>query len=339
MDSINEFNKQLQQTYLSNKSIHPSWYENIINFKLSYQAPYLWTETLNYLDKRAIPGVEVVYNNQYYRTVRFKKTNSKTMTKGWLYVKEDSKRQVLVVSISASLVPSLYEVIHKLRHLFDLDINPDIIYDYLDPNWTTKGLRVPGAFDGFELSVRAILGQQITVKAATTLSGRLVDALGIPFNTKIDGLNKLFPLPDTFVNLSKGPLPIADILGPLGITGRRSNTIAALAEAVVSGYVLLNPIVTGTTINQFINRHSTNIQIEQAEIEMQHLLSIKGIGNWTAQYIGMRALGYPDSFLETDIGIKNAMPKYETPKKRLEAAEKWRPLRSYATVNLWNTLK
>lgn len=333
---IHTFKETLNINTWSTIAIDDSWYQQSLQFNLHYQPPYIWTSMLGYLSKRAIPGVEIVQDNYYARTVLLYDSTLIKTVKGWLQVKESTESNSLLIEISASLIPEWYKVIQKIRHLFDLETNPEIINKTLNENWVTEGLRIPGAFNGFELGVRAILGQQITVKAATTISGRLVHALGTPFKTKIKGLDTLFPVPEKFVYLTHGDIPISDVLGPLGVTGRRSNTIAALAEAIVNGDVKLNPIVQGTEPPLLSNRHTT--QMETAESEMNRLLAIKGIGNWTAQYIGMRALGYTDSFLETDIGIKNAMPNHTTPKARLAAAEKWRPLRSYAVVNLWNTL-
>ncbi|WP_165379996.1 DNA-3-methyladenine glycosylase 2 family protein [Staphylococcus condimenti] len=333
---IHTFKENLYKDTWFINSVDDSWYQQSIQFNLYYQPPYIWTAMLGYLSKRAIPGVEIVQDNYYARTVLLHNSTSGKPVKGWLQVKESTESNSLLIEMSSSLIPEWNTIIQKLRHLFDLEVNPEIINKTLNEDWVTKGLRVPGAFNGFELGVRAILGQQITVKAATTISGRLVHALGTPFKTKITGLDTLFPIPEKFVCLAHGDIPISDVLGPLGVTGRRSNTIAALAEALVIGEIQLNPIVQGVESILPFARHTA--QMETAEVEMKQLLAIKGIGNWTAQYIGMRALGYTDSFLETDIGIKNAMPNYTTPKSRLAAAEKWHPLRSYAVVNLWNTL-
>lgn len=333
---IHTFKENLYKDTWFTSSINDSWYQQSIQFNLYYQTPYIWTAMIDYLSKRAIPRVEIVQDNYYARTVLLKDTATKRAVKGWLKVKNNTKNNALLVEMSASLIHEWNKIIQKLRHFFDLEVNPEIINKTLNEDWITKGLRVPGAFNGFELGVRAILGQQITVKAATTISGRLVHALGTPFKTKIAGLDTLFPIPEKFVYLAHGDIPISDLLGPLGVTGRRSNTIAALAEAIVNGEVQLNPVVHSVESPFPSNRYNT--QMETADSEINRLLAIKGIGNWTAQYIGMRALGYTDSFLETDIGIKNAMPNHTTPKSRLAAAEKWHPLRSYAVVNLWNTL-
>lgn len=331
---IRNFKENLNTDIWTTAPVDASWYQQSIHFNLYYQPPYIWSAMIDYLGKRAIPGVEAVQDRHYARTVLLHSPFSHRTVKGWLRVKENLESKALTIEMSASLVPEWRKVVQRLRHLFDLDVSPEIITTTLNEPWVTQGLRVPGTFNGFELGVRAILGQQITVKAATTLSGRLVHTLGTPFETGIEGLDTLFPIPEAFVQLMHGETPIADILGPLGITGWRSNTIAALAEALVNGQVYLNPLVKG--VENDLSSASHNAQMQAAEAEMRQLLAIKGIGNWTAQYIGMRALGYTDSFLETDIGIKNAMPNYETPKARLAASEAWRPLRSYAVVNLWN---
>ena len=331
---IRTFKENLNTNTWTTAPVDTSWYQQSLHFNLYYQPPYIWSAIIDYLGKRAIPGVETVQDHHYARTVLLRPPFSHKTVKGWLRVKENLESNALMVEMSASLVPEWREVVQRLRHLFDLDVNPEIITTALNEQWVTRGLRVPGAFNGFELGVRAILGQQITVKAATTLSGRLVRALGTPFDTGIEGLDTFFPIPEVFVQLMRGETPIADILGPIGITGRRSNTIAALAEALVEGQIHLNPLVKG--VGADLSSASHLAQMQAAETEMRRLLAIKGIGNWTAQYIGMRALGYTDSFLETDIGIKNAMPNYDTPKARLTASETWRPLRSYAVVNLWN---
>ncbi|AMY06092.1 DNA-3-methyladenine glycosylase 2 family protein [Staphylococcus condimenti] len=333
---IHTFKENLYKDTWFTNSVDDSWYDQSIEFNLYYQPPYIWTAMIDYLSKRAIPGVEIVQDNYYARTVLLKDSTTKRAVKGWLKIKNNIKINALLVEMSVSLIPEWHKVVQKLQHLFDLEVNPEIINKTLNEQWITLGLRVPGAFNGFELGVRAILGQQITVKAATTISGRLVHALGTSFKTKITGLDTLFPIPEKFVRLAHGDIPISDILGPLGVTGRRSNTIAALAEALVNNEVQLNPIVQGAESPLPFSRHT--VQMETAEAEMKQLLAIKGIGKWTAQYIGMRALGYTDSFLETDIGIKNAMPNHTTSKSRLVAAEKWHPVRSYAVDNLWNTL-
>ena len=184
------------------------------------------------------------------------------------------------------------------------------------PGLCVLGTRLPGSFNAFEMAVRAVLGQQITVKAAGTLAGRLVNAYGTPIETGIEGLTHAFPTPEDILALGE---PIENHLGPLGITGARSRTIRKLSKALEQREIDFDHCV-------------------QPEKEMKKLLEIPGIGNWTAQYIAMRTMEWPDAFLETDVGVKKALLPHSS-KELLEMAEAWRPWRSYATINLWNSLQ
>ena len=165
------------------------------------------------------------------------------------------------------------------------------------------------------MAVRTVLGQQITVRAASTLAARLATAYGKPIETGIDGLCRLFPTPADIAAL--GP-DIETQLGQLGVIAARSRTIYALALALMRGEIVLGPCA-------------------QPQKEMQKLLQIRGIGSWSAQYMAMRAMQWPDAFLETDAGVKKALA-LRSPGDALALAEKWRPWRSYATVSLWNAL-
>lgn len=319
--------------------IDDSWYHQTLHLHLDYQAPYAFDTLLQFLNRRAIPGVESVCDETYYRTALLQ-TTSFTF-KGWLAVTQDDESNALALTFSASLYPVLAQLIQRVRHLFDLDYPPEASKELLKAPWMDASTRMPGGFDGFEVSVRTVLGQQITVQAATTLAGRLVHALGTPFVIDLPGLSAFFPPAETLIaagqtNKLEGGQGISDVLGPLGITGRRASTIEAIAQARVRGDIQLMPytIWKRDQLNQ--------TAMAQAEAEMKRLLAIKGIGPWTAHAIGMRALGYPDAFLESDIGVMKAMKALypesedvETPKGRLALAEAWRPMRSYVVMNLW----
>jgi AraC family transcriptional regulator of adaptative response / DNA-3-methyladenine glycosylase II len=183
------------------------------------------------------------------------------------------------------------------------------------PGLCENGTRLPGCFDPFEVTVRAVLGQQISVKAASTLTSRIVRAIGPPVQTGIDGLTSIFPSPKEVLEL-KGD--IEHIFGELGVTSMRSRTISKLAS-------------------EFFNRSIDFWPCNYPNEEIKKLTSISGIGVWTANYIAMRTMGYTDAFLETDCGIKKALAPRK-PKEILKIAENWRPWRSYAIVNLWNSL-
>lgn len=292
-----------------------------ITLALGYRPPYQWESILNFLASRAIPGIEVVQDGTYARAVRLVAANQKHCS-GWIRIGHSEQKRVLTISASASLLPVLPQVLARVRHLFDLSCDPDAIHEVLvsmnsiRPGLHVRGTRLPGSFDTFEMAVRAVLGQQITVSAARTLAARLVKQFGTPVDTGVEGLSHVFPLPEEIAALEG---PIGDHLGPLGIIGTRARTILALAQALVAG-----ELVFGTA--------------SEPEAEIQRLLSLPGIGPWTAQYIAMRAMAWPDAFLLTDVGVKKALAP-RTPQEITTLAQGWSPWLSYATINLWNSLQ
>lgn len=291
-----------------------------ITLALGYRPPYPWEEMLKFLSGRAISGVDMVKDREYLRTAHFTTAEGKDIY-GWVRIGHRPNKNALSVTVSASLLPILPQVLARIRRLFDLYCDPEAVYETLQvmneirPGLCVLGTRVPGCFDAFEMAVRAVLGQQITVKAASTLAARIVAAFGTPIQTGIDGLTHIFPSPGDLLALDG---TMEDNLGPLGVIKSRSRTIHALAKA-------------------FADKSIEFDLPSQPEDEMKKLMEIPGIGSWTAQYIAMRSMQWPDAFLETDAGVKKALPQY-TPKELLTMAEAWRPWRSYATVNLWNSL-
>lgn len=291
-----------------------------ITVSQGYRPPYPWKSLLKFLAARAIPEVEKVEDGRYFRTVRLKNREGKVFP-GWICVGNVPAKNVLTITLSDTLLPVLPQVLSRVRHLFDLYLEPEAVCEGLGSgkdallNEFVLGTRLPGCFDSFEMAVRAILGQQITVKAAGTLAGRMAGALGTPIETGISGLSRLFPSPEDILAEGEG---IEETIGRLGIIASRSKTIRALAEGLEKGELLLNFRA-------------------KPEEEMKNLLKIRGIGKWTAGYLAMRTMGWPDAFLETDVGIRKALPGYSE-KERLELAEKWRPWRSYAMIHLWDTL-
>ncbi|WP_224981320.1 DNA-3-methyladenine glycosylase 2 [Geomonas agri] len=294
--------------------------DNAIVLALGYRPPYQWRQMLDFLAQRAIAGVETVIDGAYVRTVHLVSAE-KGHVFGWVRVGHRPESNVLTVTVDGALLPVLTQVLTRIRHLFDLFCDPDAVYEVLaamntiSPNLCTPGTRLPGCFDPFEMAVRAVLGQQITVKAARTLAARLVSAHGTPVATGIEGLTHAFPSPQQVIALDG---PIDGHLGPLGITGARARTILELAQAMVWEKINFN---FGA----------------EPHTELKKLMAIPGIGPWTAQYIAMRAMGWPDAFPDTDFGVKKALAP-RTAKEISALAETWRPWRSYATVNLWNSL-
>lgn len=290
----------------------------LITLALGCRPPYRWDDMLDFLARRAIGGVEVVKDGEYLRTVRLKDAEGRYVF-GWIRVGHRPQKNVISVGVAETLLPVLPQVWARVRRLFDLYCEPKAIYEVLQAMNTLRlglcvlGTRVPGCFNTFEMAVRAVLGQQITVRAAGTLASRLADAYGTPIQTGIEGLTRTFPLPEDVVALGDA---VADRLSALGVTAAQSHAIYALARAVSRGEIDFD-------------------LCPRPEEEIGKLMGIRGIGSWTARYIAMRAMEWPDAFLETDAGLKRALPS-RTSKELAEMAEAWRPWRSYATVNLWN---
>ena len=317
------FKKQykLSPTALRKHTAEGKLHPGDISVALGYRPPYLWDKMLKFLEERSIYGVEAVKGNQYMRTVQFH-NKSGEMFRGWIRVCNQSEKNVLKVTVSESLIPVLSQVLARVKRLFDLYCDPDIIYETLQvmnqlrPDLCVKGTRVPGGFDSFEVAVRAILGQQIHVKAASTLARRIAQTYGRPMDTGIEGLTHTFPTVEDILSMND---QIIELFGSLGVTSVRSGIIRELADAMANGKIKLD-------------------MCSDPEEEMGKLMAIKGVGKWTSQYIVMRAMGWTDAFLETDAGVKRVLQPYKSG-ETLKIAEAWKPWRSYATVNIWNTLQ
>ena len=326
-DSVRRFNDLFKKQYrLSPSGLRKSLpngqpKSGKITLLLSYRPPYPFAETLRFFSERAIPGVETVETGAYMRTVCLANTEQ-SLVYGWIKIENRPEKNALSVTISETLLSVLPQVLAKVRHLFDLYSAPDVIYETLSamnlirPGLCVLGTRLSGSFSSFETAARAILEQQITVKAARTLTARLVAAFGTRISTGIAGLTHVFPSSDNILNLEG---TIENRFGSLGIIASRARAVLELARALKNGELDLEICAN-------------------PEAEMEKLKAIKGIGNWTARYIAMRAMGWSDAFLETDAAVKKALEPY-TGKELLILAEAWRPWRSYATINLWNSLR
>lgn len=308
----------LSPTALRKNAARGKTQTNTVTVGLGYHPPYRWKEILDFLAKRAILGVELVSEGAYLRTVRLKGRDGKVSC-GWIKVENRPKKNMLSVTLSDTLIPVMPQALARVKRLFDLYCEPGTVYETLQsineihPGICKPGIRVPGCFEPFEMAVRAVLGQQITVKGASTLAGKLVKAYGAPIDTGMEELTYTFPGSEDIAALHDN---IEERLGILGVIASRSKCILALARALENGDLELG-------------------ECANPEQEMEKLMDIKGIGSWTAKYIAMRTMGWPDAFLETDIGIKHALPG-RTPNELLELSLKWRPWRSYATMSLWN---
>ena len=280
---------------------------DVIKCEIAYRPPYDWRSLLSFLSDRAVTGVEVVQDGRYSLSVRIGEH------RGWISVSPIRGRNALRLDISASLGPVLPSVTRRAKRLFDTAAEPQVIADCLGSLCSNPGVRVPGAFDGFEVAVRAILGQQVTVKGARTLAGRLVAAFGESIQSPVEGLTHTFPTPEVLASCEIGDI------ASLGIVGARSKSIQCIAQAVAAGELKLLP----------------GVDVETA---LDKLRSLPGVGEWTAQYIAMRALSYPDAFPASDLGVLKAL---RTSKEReaLDESEKWKPWRAYATMHLWRGLE
>jgi AraC family transcriptional regulator of adaptative response / DNA-3-methyladenine glycosylase II len=233
------FKKQyrLAPTAMRKQAASESGQDVNVTLELGYRPPYQWKKMQDFLAGRAIPGVETIINDEYFRTVRWV-TKEKKCLHGWIKVGYRSGKHALAVTASSGLLPVLPQVLARVRHLFDLYCDPDVIYETLAsmnrirPGLCVPGVRLPGCFDTFEMTVRAVLGQQISLRASGTLAARFVQACGRTVETGMTGLTHTFPSPEDILALGDA---ITDHLGPLGITCTRANAILELARAFVQG--------------------------------------------------------------------------------------------------------
>jgi len=283
-----------------------------LTFDLAFRPPYDWEAMLAFLEKRAITGVEAVEGRNYLRTIQVERQGKRYA--GWLSATPSSRRSALRVTLSASLAGALPMVLSRVKHLFDLACRPDEIAEALGALAANHpGLRLPGAVDGFEIAVRAILGQQVTVKAATRIAGRLVAAFGEPIETPHARLHLLFPRAGAIAELA------AEKIAAQGVIATRARSIVALACEVTAGRLRLEP--------------SADVGATIAALD-----ALPGVGPWTAEYIAMRALAWPDAFPHPDVAVLKAM-KQSKPAQALALAESWRPWRGYAVLHLWKSLE
>ena len=325
--SVRRFNDAFKNTYGRSprelrRHSDVSLDSGTLTVRLPWRKPFDWTAIVGFLEGRATPGVEQVLDNRYLRTVVI--DGAPAVIECWPERGNDN----LCLALHGVATHNLFPLVAKVRELFDLDAPVQDIAAVLSADRTMKhlmrtrpGIRVPGAWDGFELTIRAILGQQISVKAATTLAGRIADQYGEPLQlpaslqdrAKDLHLNRLFPTPE---KLSRARF------NRMGIVGSRIQTIRSVARATINGAIDFD----GAS--------------DPSEL-CRSLISLRGVGDWTAQYVAMRALKFPDAFPASDLGLLKAVdPEGDaTPKTLRERAESWRPWRAYAAMLLWSSLE
>ena len=316
--SVRRFNETFQQLYgRPPLALRRTWgaasMEGGVSVNLAYRPPYDWDMVLDFLRARAIPGVEQVEGDAYARTLRIgQEAGSVRVAPG--------RGASLSVSVRFPTLKALPQVIARVRRVFDLAADPDRIGAHLssDPLLAPlvaarPGLRAPGAWEGFELAVRAILGQQISVAAARNLASRLSQSHGAPLAEPLalPGLTHLFPTPEALAALDPASLPMP---------GARARALVGLAQAAAADPLLFSP------------RGSL-------EAAVARLKALPGIGEWTAQYIALRQLREPDAFPHGDIALMRALADEAgvrpSPAELARRAEAWRPWRAYAALHLW----
>ena len=288
---------------------------------LAWRPPYDVDAVLGFFARRAVPGVEAVDGMTLRRTLAVAHRGGSLA--GWLTLRFRPDRHELALSVSLSLMPALGMLLDRVRQAFDLDADPAQIDPVLaDIGSGSKaglpGMRLLGGLDGFEIAARVILGQQVTVAAARTLTLRLVERFGEAIATPYADLGRLFPSARTIADAS------AESIGTLGIVRQRVAALQAMAAEVAAGRIELH--------------RSAPLQAT-----LDALRALPGIGDWSAQLIAMRALAWPDAWPATDIGVLNALREHtggERNAKLAEAhAERWRPWRAYAVMKLWLSLE
>jgi AraC family transcriptional regulator, regulatory protein of adaptative response / DNA-3-methyladenine glycosylase II len=306
--SLRRFNGEIRKTFsrtpteLRKLARRHTGNADCYRFRLAYRPPYDWEQVIGFLAARATPGVELVEDNRYQRTISIGET------RGTIAIGPDESGSALLLEVQFGDPRALLTIVERVRRIFDLGADPFVIAGQLSCDSLLRravashpGIRTPGAWDAFEITVRAVLGQQISVKAATTIAGRIASRWGAVVEAA-GSLNRIFPTPD---QLADAPLEEA------GITPSRAATLRSLARAVRDGVVAFDGIAT-----------------------LEKLRAIPGIGDWTAQYVAMRALNEPDAFPSGDL-ILRRMAGDCSARELERKSDGWRPWRAYAVMLLW----
>lgn len=314
--SLTRFNTAFRDEYrmapreLRKRDVPPA--HDGVTLRLGYRPPYDFAAMLDFLRGRALPGVEVVDERSYRRVI------GTAEAPGWLRVSAwGDGTHALRLELQGAAPVQLLGIVQRLRRMFDLDADPHVIAQALGHDARLRplldarpGLRLPSGWDGFEIAVRAVIGQQVSVAAARTLTARLAQRYGTPLAIPFDGLTHLFPTPDRLIDVD---------LTTIGLTRARADTIRGLSRALLEGRVDFNP---ERTLEDFTARW----------------VALPGIGPWTAHYMALRALGHPDAFPADDLVLQKAVPTdgvRMTAKALTARAQAWRPWRAYAVIHVW----
>ncbi len=316
--SASRFHHQFQTHYrlsparLRRQVIRGQSDDSVFRFRLSARPPFDWDGLLDYFSGRALDGVERVIDNSYCRAVALPDASG-GLHEGWVQVRPLPSGSGIELTLSDSLAQVIPQCLTRVRAMFDLDADPEQINQSLAGLASDRpGLRIPGVWDGFELACRAVLGQLVSVRVATTLAGRVAELSDHAVATPWPEVYRRFPLAWEFLDHD------GEALGQSGINRRSAAALATVAQAIVDNTLDLSP---------GIDPHAVR----------DKLVAIHGIGDWTFQYIALRALRWPDAFPAGDLGIRKALGMVK-PAEVKRIAERWRPWRGYAVFHLWRSL-
>src|SRR5215469_13084991 len=316
--SLRRFNDAFHKTYgraprdLRRERAADTASGDALSLRLAYRPPYDWAAIRDFFAARAVPGVERVDGDVYARSVEL------NGVQGWIEVKPVPEADALELTVHGLGAETLFVIVHRVRQMFDLAADPADVRRILRKDTRLArllkrrpGLRVPGAWDPFELAVRAVLGQQVSVAAARSFATRLVAEHGTKLKPAAEGLTHLFPAPQILARTD---------LDGIGLTGARAKSLRMLAKAVARGELHFGDDVSAEELKAVLTK-------------------VPGIGLWTAEYIGMRALSDPDAFPAEDLVLRRMAGGKQplTAKALREQAENWRPWRAYAVIHLWRT--
>lgn len=324
--SVRRFNDAFKKTYgrspreLRNAGSKSQASERraTLSVRLAYRQPFDWHALLDFFRPRLTPGVEAIDGSHYIRALKLHGTEF------IIDVTEGDSAGYLLLTLRGADTQSIFETVQRAREVFDLDAPIADVESALcaDPLLKQllkgrRGIRVPGAWDGFELTIRAILGQQISVKAATTIAGRIALRYGEALQSaaaseSAPGIGFLFPTPERLMRAR---------FNNIGLVTSRAETLRRVSAAVVNGELTFDAAIDPQRF-------------------CEKLKSIKGIGDWTAQYVMMRTLKNPDAFPASDLGLLKAFDhtRATTPAELARRAEHWQPWRAYAAMLLWSRL-
>lgn len=320
--SVRQFNDTIREVFASSPTVlrgsrQPSAAGGTLSVRLPYRAPFHSESIFGFLGDRAVPGVEAWDGTTYRRSLRLNHGNAVI---GVCPSPSSPGSNAVMCTLYLDNVADAQAAVQRCRRMLDLDADPDTVEAHFAEDAILvplvrkrPGLRSPGHPDGVELLTRAVLGQQVSVKGARTLAARLVAAAGEPLAAPVDGVTHAFPSAEAIAGCSP-----SDFAMP----SARGRALIHACEQMAAGHIVID---AGS---------------ERDELSRQ-LASLPGIGTWTSSYVALRALGDPDVFLPTDIGVRNALRAIgaeSTPKAAALLAESWRPWRSYALHHLWASL-